>query len=100
MQCLEVSGAVRPIYGSLGVKRLSSYSRQHNIFITTNNRTTCFDRSLSHLQVLNMLQVLESCAHIWDPSSVYIEPSAKEWPLCKHYWDPKCMHSSLKLVTY
>ena len=22
MQCLEVSGAVRPIYGSLGVKRL------------------------------------------------------------------------------
>jgi len=25
MQRLEVSGAVRPIYGSLGVKRLSSY---------------------------------------------------------------------------
>ena len=24
MQCLEVSGAVRPIYGSLGVKRLIS----------------------------------------------------------------------------
>ena len=23
MQCLEVSGAVRPIYGSLGVKRLN-----------------------------------------------------------------------------
>ena len=23
MQCLEVSGAVRPIYGSLGVKRLT-----------------------------------------------------------------------------
>ena len=31
---------------------------------TANNRTTCFDRSLSHLQVLNMLQVLESRAHI------------------------------------
>ena len=25
MQRLEVSGAVRPIYGSLGVKRLSQY---------------------------------------------------------------------------
>ena len=24
MQCLEVGGAVRPIYGSLGVKRLTS----------------------------------------------------------------------------
>ena len=23
MQCLEVSGAVRPVYGSLGVKRLN-----------------------------------------------------------------------------
>ena len=26
MQLLEVSGAVQPIYGSLGVKRLSKYS--------------------------------------------------------------------------
>ena len=53
--------------------QLISCSRQHNNFITANNRTTCFDRSLSHLQVLNMLQVLESCAHVWDPNSVYIE---------------------------
>ena len=44
-------------------------------FITINNRTTCFDWSLSHLQVLNMLQVSESCAHIWDPNSAYIEAS-------------------------
>ena len=42
-------------------------------FITTNNRTTCFDWSLSHFQVLNMLHVSGSCAHIWDPNSVYIE---------------------------
>ena len=26
MECLEVSGAVRPIYESLGVKRLSTHS--------------------------------------------------------------------------
>jgi len=25
MKCLEVSGAARPIYGSLGVKRLTCY---------------------------------------------------------------------------
>ena len=42
-------------------------------FITINNLTTCFDWSLSHLQALNMLQVSESCAHICDPNSSYIE---------------------------
>ena len=29
MQRLEVSGAVRPIYGSLGVKRLIQYSNSY-----------------------------------------------------------------------
>ena len=52
--------------------QLISYSRQHNIYYY-NNRTTCFDWSLSHLQVLNILQVSGSCAHIWEPNSVYIE---------------------------
>ena len=36
MQRLEVSGAVRPIYGSLGVKRLNIV-RQYNSFITQGN---------------------------------------------------------------
>jgi hypothetical protein len=36
MKHLEVSGAVRPLYGSLGVKGLSSV-RQHNYFITQGN---------------------------------------------------------------
>ena len=31
MQRLEVSGVVRPIFGSLGVKRLSSISHVYNI---------------------------------------------------------------------
>jgi len=40
MQRLEVSGAVRPIYGSLGVKRLrtqhaSKYLGQFNISVTS-----------------------------------------------------------------
>jgi len=46
--------------------QLTSYSRQHNNFIATNNRTTCFDRSLGHLQVLNMLQVCrELCTALY-----------------------------------
>ena len=36
MQRLEVSGAVRPIYGSLGVKRLMSRSLDSSIIIVTN----------------------------------------------------------------
>jgi len=46
MQRLEVSGAVRPIYGSLGVKRLMTINVQqdatiHN-FILYLNCSTCF----------------------------------------------------------
>ena len=32
MQRLEVSGAVRPVYGSLGVKRLSVDNKKRNVF--------------------------------------------------------------------
>ena len=49
------------------------YTITITITITINNRTTCFDWSPSHLQFRNMLQVSESCVHIWDPNSVYIE---------------------------
>ena len=34
MQRLEVSGAVRPIYGSLGVKRLGSRERTGSAIVT------------------------------------------------------------------
>ena len=40
MQRLEVSGAVRPIYGSLGVKRLILFSLQDNLKIVTNDKNT------------------------------------------------------------
>ena len=41
MQRLEVSGAVRPIYGSLGVKRLIT-STCHSLFLTS-YLTECFN---------------------------------------------------------
>ena len=44
MQCLEVSGAVRPIYGSLGLKRLNN--RAHS-----SKGTTCFDLGYDILQL-------------------------------------------------
>jgi hypothetical protein len=31
MQCLEVNGAVRPLYGSLGVKGLKAYLRHVSV---------------------------------------------------------------------
>ena len=39
MQRLEVSGAVRPIYGSLGVKRLSNKLNNNN----NNNNNNLFN---------------------------------------------------------
>ena len=49
MQRLEVSGAVRPIYGSLGVKRLS-ISRTSSAYTSATNvvKSTCFvDKNLN-----------------------------------------------------
>jgi len=42
MQRLEVSGAVRPIYGSLGVKRLNIFGRIRNIACKWNKETQVF----------------------------------------------------------
>ena len=45
MQRLEVSGAVRPIYGSLGVKRFIIVQRdatQSSLFIILQVQSTCF----------------------------------------------------------
>ena len=43
MQRLKVSGAVRPIYGSLGVKRLISYKTSDAIYVAekARNYATC-----------------------------------------------------------
>ena len=42
MQGLEVSGAVRPIYGSLGVKRLADCNTMFNVTSTCyNTQTPC-----------------------------------------------------------
>ena len=37
MERLEVSGAIRPIYGSLGVKRLTSLIMEHGVWGATQN---------------------------------------------------------------
>ena len=56
MQRLEVSGAVRPMYGSLGVKRL----------ITIGLHVSTVIRSSSGRS--QRLQVTGSCEHIWIPN--------------------------------
>jgi len=41
------------------------------LFILCKVQTTCFDHSSGHPQVLIKFQVLEGCAHVWDPIRVY-----------------------------
>ena len=43
MQRLEVSGAVRPIYGSLGVKRLTNLMHKICFTISLFHASTCFE---------------------------------------------------------
>ena len=51
MQRLEVSGAVRPIYGSLGVKRLNSPSfKERALFVGSRTRPEP-DKSISHSDI-------------------------------------------------
>ena len=49
MQRLEVSGAVRPVYGSLGVKRLRDSSRE--TLVVRRNRTSCTKKCVRVLQL-------------------------------------------------
>jgi len=43
MQRLEVSGAVRPIYGSLGFKRLTNLMQKNCFTISLFHASTCFE---------------------------------------------------------
>ena len=49
MQCLEVSGAVRPKYGSLGIKRLILVNRSFIDFLALNSfpQTYCVDSQVA-----------------------------------------------------
>jgi len=49
MQCLEVSGAVRPLYGSLGVKGLKVY----DIFVNCSWVATRWQQYSTHLHTNN-----------------------------------------------
>jgi len=49
MQRLEVSGAVRPIYGSLGVKRLRKFRLRRLGLLSYAEHLTLFPRSSSTL---------------------------------------------------
>ena len=63
MQRLEVSGAVRPIYGSLGVKQLRQrYTCQGDMF-----RPNRSSSGPSRTQI----QALFSFTAVWDPISAY-----------------------------
>jgi len=66
MQCLEVSSAVRPIYGSLGVKRLTEESAVWRVFLPEATVYLSCSRILYHLWSRNF--------HVLCPK-LYPEPS-------------------------
>ena len=55
MQCLEVSGAVRPIHGSLGVKLLSTVDVEHAVgsgsYLATVTSLSKHDQSAFYLLI-------------------------------------------------
>jgi len=53
MQRLEVSGAVRPIYGSLGVKRLIYYVTKHGTSWITNQQVRNPSPNKMHYNILS-----------------------------------------------
>ena len=56
MQRLEISGAVRPIYGSLRVKRLTNLMQQNLLFIISLlYASTCFEHYCAHHQEVKIL---------------------------------------------
>ena len=65
MQRLEVSGAVRPLYGSLGAKRLTSKKSVNTslwiiiLYKTAGGRqsVTCFDCSNGHLHTARTMKI-------------------------------------------
>ena len=66
MQCLEVSGAVRPIYGSLGVKRLTFTGPCiANIFSEYNQQDATF------VQRFTIYLFLYDALHVSDGFSVH-----------------------------
>ena len=61
MQRLEVSGAVRPIYGSLGVKRLSTSRTQHT-FVIGKRHPTSGRKTFTHTGLFELIVgVLTTC---------------------------------------
>ena len=75
MQRLEVSGAVRPIYGSLGVKRLkctaiypSAPTRLHNTVLLQFVSTFCFSRKSVSLLRFVAAEYLTGEPPLWFPT--------------------------------
>ena len=92
MQRLEVSGAVRPIYGSLGVKELrrilKKYDGEMSVFVcplrcTSSRKPAMALREDWYLR--NLSQSLQVDCHVTSTISILRNPSAtvQNWALAK-----------------
>ena len=71
MQRLEVSGAVRPIYGSLGVKRLTNLMQKSCFIISELYSSTCFEHYVLIIRRSKLYRVMcEPFCHTTDINTV------------------------------
>ena len=73
MQCLEVSGAVGPIYGSLGVKRLNLW--RNTVIVTSSYPTNSIYQSQSWKCIPEGLHIY------WNPRFITVFATARQLPL-------------------
>ena len=98
MQRLEVSGAVRPIYGSLGVGRLILYVST-TLFITQGNYVCYMFRLLkSHLQAYSLQVKSQDAVHTLGSQCVYISEILKPCHLPRTVKRAKCVANWLKYI--
>ena len=72
MQRLEVSGGVRPIYGSLGVKRLTSGDKQRTYRKCYGPRTVTKFLLFWHIPIVNLLHFLIMFGYVTNVQNYWV----------------------------
>ena len=89
MQRLEVSGAVRPIYGSLGVKRLNEFQNKNyvrGIFLDLQKAFDC----VNHDILLNKLSFYGITGGFFQLIKTYLQDRYQRVILNNNYFTSTC----------
>ena len=94
MQRLEVSGAVRPIYGSLGVKRLMIIS--HSVLLTMGNVSAKFVEKIARFMFENFFSFSKIVPFIRQCVKNFVEPDRQQIAC----WIPKSTNTHIKYAIF